>query len=103
MCEVTQSVKMSSPFMLVCYTTEESSFHIVVENEIILELPSFKYALIHLMGAYFVFDIAYPKALYSLLLLIQHHIFDLHDSQKSTPSVAEAVSSLKSMDDNVTS
>ena len=56
--------------------------------------------MLHLMAAYLIFDIAYPKPLNSLLLMIQHHIFSLKDIQVDTPAVLEVVTSLKRMDKN---
>ena len=46
----------------------------MVEEEATCELSSFESALIHLMGAYFTYYIAYPKPLQSLLLMIQHRL-----------------------------
>ena len=44
-----------------------------------------------LLGTYFIFDIIYPKPLYSLLIMLQHHILNLPDAQKDTPAVVEMV------------
>ena len=82
------SVNMMSPFLLVCHTAEETSYYVVVEHEVMTcELSTFSSALIHLIGTYFIYDIAYPKPLYSLLIFIQHHILNLSDAQKDTPTV----------------
>ena len=72
--------------------------HIMVEEEATCELNSFQSALIHMMGSYFIYDIAYPKPLQSLLLMIQQYVFGLEDSQPDTPAVVEIVTSLKKMD-----
>lgn len=70
----------------------------MVEGEATCELSSFESALIHLVGSYFLYDIAYPKPVQSLLLMIQHYVFGLEDSQQDTPAVIEIVTSLKKMD-----
>ena len=85
--------------VLVCCTAEESSFFVVAEAEITSELNDFCSALIHLMAAYFIFNLAYPKAMQSLLLFIQHYVFDLQDTQKELAALIEIVSSFRSMDD----
>ena len=84
--------------MIVCHSAEETTFHIMVEEEVTCELSSFESALIHLVGSYFLYDIAYPKPVQSLLLMIQHYVFGLEDSQQDTPAVIEIVTSLKKMD-----
>lgn len=62
------------------------------------ELPIFSTSLLYLVAAYYIYDIAYPKPLYSLLIMMQHHIFSISDTQKDTPSVIEIVTSLNNMD-----
>ena len=89
---------MSAPFLVVCRTADEVSYHVLVEEESTCEVSTFNNALIHLIGSYFVYDISYPKPLYSLLVMIQHYIFGLEDSQKDSPSVVEVVTSLKNME-----
>lgn len=89
---------MTSPYIVACFTAEESSFFVIVEDEVVCELNDFCTALIHLIGAYFIFDIVYPNVMRSLLLFIQHYVFLLNDSQKESSCLIEIVSSLKSMD-----
>ena len=79
-------------------SAEETSYHIIVEEEANCELTSIESALIHLVGSYFVYDITYPKPFQSLLLMIQHYVFGLEDSQRDPPAVIEIVTSLKKMD-----
>ena len=69
----------------------------MVEEEPTCELNNFQRVLIHMMGSYFIYDIAYPKPLQSLLLMIQNYVFGLEDSQPDTPAVIEIVTSLKKM------
>ena len=84
--------------MIVCHSAEETTFHIMVEEEATCEVSSFESALIHLVGSYFLYDITYPKPVQSLLLMIQHYVFGLEDSQQDTPAVIEIVTSLKKID-----
>lgn len=93
-----QRIGSNSPYVMVSSSAEETSYHIVVERQPMCELSTFNFALIHLLGTYFIYDIAYPKAMHSLLLMIQHYIFGLKDTQRETPAVLAIVSSLKSMD-----
>ena len=89
------SIGVNAPYVVVCQSAEETSFHIMVERESLSEVNTFKSALIHLMAAYFVYDIAYPKPFYSTLILIQHQIFEVVDKQRVPACVIEMVTSLK--------
>lgn len=89
---------LNYPYIIVCFTAEEVTYNIVVEQEPMCELRYFKGALIYLMAAYFIFNIAYPKPLNSLLVMIQHYIFGLADTQVDSPAVIQTVTALKRMD-----
>ncbi len=80
------------------YSPEETSYHVVAEQEPLCEVSNFCSAIIHLIGCYYIYDIAYPKPLNSLLLMIQHHIFGIKDSQRDSVAVIQTVTSLKHMD-----
>ncbi len=80
-----KSLQINAPHLLVYQTAEEITIHIMVERETLRELNSFKSALIHLVPAYFVFDISYPKSWYSTLIFIQHQVFNLADKPRVLP------------------
>ena len=73
-------------------------FHVVVEQEPRCKLTSVASAVVHLIGAYFIYDISYPTPFNSLLLMIQHHILGLKDDEPDTTPVVETVTSLQRMD-----
>ena len=50
--------------------------------------------IISLIGAYFTFDIAYPKALYALFIFIQHFVLNILDKQKVPEIVKRTLASL---------
>ena len=85
------------PYLAVCSTAVETTYHVIVEREPMCELTSFGSAIIHMMGSYYMYNIQYPKSLYSLLIMVQHHIFGIDDT-RDTPTVVETVTSLKNMD-----
>ncbi len=70
----------------------------MVERESLNELSTFKSTVIHLLAAYFVFDIMYPKGWYSTLIFIQHFVFGLTDKQRIPSNVIEIGTSLNRMD-----
>ncbi len=89
---------MSAPYIVICHSSEDCTYQVMVENEPTNELNTLSAALIHTIGSYFVYDIAYPRTLNSLLVMIQHFVFELKDGQRDTPSIVEVVSSLTQMD-----
>lgn len=52
---------MNAPFLVVCETSEECTFHVMVEQEPVCELNGFGSGLVHLIASYFIYDIAYPN------------------------------------------
>ena len=42
--------------------------------------------MLDMMAIYFSFDITYPKYISSILLFIQHYVFDLKDEQLLPPA-----------------
>ena len=69
---------VNSPYLVVCRTSTDYTFHVIVEQEPTCELSVFSGSLIHLIASYFIYDIAYPKYLKATLLMIQHHVMGLH-------------------------
>lgn len=80
------------------YSAEDISYHVVVEQEPLCEVSTFCSAIVHLIASYYIYHIAYPKSLKSLLIMIQHHIFGIEDSQRDSVPVIQTVTSLKRMD-----
>ena len=83
--------------MIMCSSSEGVTFHVIVEQEPIHELSTLPTAVVHTLGAYFIFDIAYPKPLNALLVMMQHYILGLEDSQRDPPAVVEIVTVLKNI------
>ena len=52
-------------------------------------------ALVDVMAAYFVFNIAFPKSLYTLLVFIQHYIFNIKDDQPEPNAIAVLLTGLE--------
>ena len=96
--EVGHSVGINAPFLVVCRSSETTTYHVIVEQQPLTEASTFGSAILDLFGSYFVYDIAYPKQLYSLLIFVQHHILGLSDDAIDPPSVIEIATSLKNMD-----
>ena len=98
LCAFGKQIGVNSPYLVVCQTSAESTFHVIVEQEPTCELSAFCCALLHLLGSYFIYDIAYPKHFKATLLMIQHHRLGLPDQQTDPSAVIELVTSLQRMD-----
>ena len=92
-------IQQAAPFIVTTGIAGEEQFQIFIcaEQSVILESKSVKDALIDLMAAYFVFDISYPKYLDSVLIFIQHYVFDLKDQQPLPSAAVKLVGNLEKL------
>lgn len=67
---------------------------LVAERQVICRVSTLWEGLKGLLGAYFAFNIEYPKPLRALLIFVQHHIFNVKDRQSIPNSVKQIKSSL---------
>ncbi len=67
---------------------------LVGEKGVIAEVATMWEGLKSLLGAYFTFNIEYPKQLRSLLIFVQHYIFHVKDTQNAPNIVKQVKSSL---------
>ena len=67
------------------------------EQQIVVESPSMRDAILDLMASYFVFDISYSKSLNAILIFIQHEIFGLIDSQIIPMAAGKLMGNLKKL------
>ena len=93
------NVQQSEPFLVVTSKlgTEASQIFICCEGASFLESKSIKEAILDLVSTYFVFDISYPKAIYRIMLVMQHFVFDLKDEQCVPPAVTTLVTNIKKL------
>lgn len=88
---------INAPTLAACPTSEECTFHVIVEQEPTCELNRFSSALIHLVATYFIYDIAHPKPFNSVVYDPALY-FRFSDKQPDPSSVKELVTSLKRLD-----
>ena len=91
-------IQVNAPYIVVMESSEATSYDVVVERESLFQSTDIQTALIDLFGAYFVFDIAYPPELYSVLIFFQHYVFGLTDKQKVPVAVSTTVSTMRRLD-----
>ncbi len=72
----------------------DSRFQLMVtrERRVITEVTTLWEGLKSLIGAYFTFNIEYPRQLRALMIFTQHRIFHVKDAQ-NTPNVVKQVKS----------
>ena len=61
---------------------DESTQYFIAVEKVLLESASIEGSVLDLIGAYYSFDIVYPRQLYPLLIFIQHIIFNIFDQQR---------------------
>lgn len=93
-------IRQSSPYLVITglLNAENCQFFVCSEQEIVLESKSVQDAIIDLIATYFVFDIAYPKPLNSILILFQHYVFELKDDQPVPAATAKLIKSLRKVE-----
>ena len=96
--EFGHNVGINAPFLVICHSSEATTYHVIVEQQPSTEASTFGSAILDLFCSYFVYDIVYPKPFYPLLVFFQHHVLGLDDDAIDPPAVIEIATSLKNMD-----
>ena len=85
------------PFIFRTESAEQCQYHIMVERELLIISDDLVGAVIDLFSAYYVFNIAYPKPLYPVLVFLQHYILGIKDSQRIPNSVNVFISNTRTL------
>ena len=89
-----EEIGVSSPYIIVTHTDDDSrQYFVVVEKMILVESSNMAAALQDVMSVYFTFNIAYPRPLYPVLLFFQYHVFEIEDNQ-TVPNIVKIVTVL---------
>ena len=92
--EETEKLGRKEPYILLSESDETTKYHIIVENTCMVTTHTLPDALVNIICTYFIFDMAYPKQMYPLLIFLQHFVFNLKDRQKVPTSVTALCSSI---------
>ena len=92
--DVDEEAEKLPPFPQIIVLNHDQQQYIVVEKNVLLESDGIKGSILDLIGAYFTFDISYPKKLYPVLLFIQHVMLNIVDKQRVPNNVTILRSSL---------
>ena len=86
------------PYLLVLKSSEKLTFITAVEREVLISTENFGSALLYLLGSYYVFNIAYSKLSYPVLIFLQRYVLGIEDSQAIPKSVRQAVTVMNRFD-----
>ena len=96
-CDLQEKLGHVFPYIIVLVGDSAVQFFIVAEQLILADSENFIDMLLALIGAYYAFNIAYPRQLYPLCIFIQHFIIKLVDKQKVPPVVTCMLSSVDAL------
>ena len=92
--EQVAGVAQNFPYLACVMENSRVQLFVVAERLVLHEASSFIDGLLSLISVYFSFNIEYPKALYSVLIFIQHLVFNVRDTQTVPAAVIRLVSAL---------
>ena len=92
--DVDEEAEKLPPFPQIIVLNHDQQQYIVVEKDVLLESVGIEGSILDLIGAYFTFDISYPKKLYPVLLFIQHVMLNIVNKQRVPNNVTILRSSL---------
>lgn len=73
---------------------ENAQFFIACEQAILCESKSLRDAIVDLVAAYYVFDMAYPKGAGGILYFFQQYVFNIKDSSPLPTCTVKLVNNL---------
>ena len=71
---------------------EHTQYYVIVEGNVLCEVPSLQLALFVMFSAYYIFHLEYPKVIKNVLYFLQDYVLAFPDSS-SRPSVYLATAS----------
>lgn len=90
-------IVQAAPFIVITGISgdDNSQIFICSEKIVFLESKTIMDAVIDLISFYFVYDIAYPKYVDSILMFFQHYVFRLIDKQPVPAPLIKLIGNLK--------
>lgn len=87
-----KKISRNSPYLIALRSAEKILFVVIVERESLI--TTFQSALLYLIGAYFIFNIAYPKESFPVLIFLQRYVLSIVDKQVIPKIVRQAVTTM---------
>lgn len=93
------SLKQAAPFLVYLGEPgyESAQYFIACEQTVLCESKSVLDSFIDLIATYYVFNIAYPRAISPILIFLQHFVFDLVDSQDVPSTTSKLITNLSKL------
>ena len=95
--DIIDQIEICAPYIVVLEPddTENLQYFFVVEKQVYVECRKFSTALLCLFCVYYVFNISYPKPLYSVFIFVQNYVLGLKDSYTVPPNVNRLITALR--------
>ena len=92
-----KKVPQNFPYITVLVGDSSIQFFVVVERLVLDDCKELIDAVTALIGAYFTFNIEYPRPLYPVCIFLQQFVLRLKDRQTIPPIVTRMLSSLDAL------
>ena len=76
---------------------ENAQYFVCAEKALLTESKSLCDAILDVICAYYVFDIAYPCSVVGIFLFFQQNVFGLKDSQKPPPCLSKSLQNIQAV------
>ena len=92
-------IPQSEPYIIVTGKAgeENAQYFVCVEKALLTESKSLRDAILDVICAYYVFDIAYPRSVVGIFLFFQQNVFSLKDSQKPPPCLSKLLQNIQAV------
>ena len=95
--EAVMNLRENHPYLGVVMGGTSLQAHLIVERRVLEEVEASS-VFTALIGAYFAFNMSYPKPIYPILIFVQHFFISVKDKQQIPISLTKFMSSLDKLD-----
>ena len=94
-----EKISQSAPYIFVLGKpgTESVQYFICGEKEVMFEAKTMLDSILDLIGAYYIFDVVYPKSLSGIFLFFQQQVFGIKDEQVTPPCLAKVLKNISTL------
>ena len=93
--QVSMKTTNSTPQIGAFIGDETVQYFIIVEHNVLCQVPSFQHALFVAFSAFYIFHLEYPKALKNVMLFLQDYVLAFPDSMRRPSTYLAAAADIK--------